>query len=241
MLQSLILLKLRNSEFIQFFADFIAIITRHNTEPLLVEEQLSPVAENLEKAKTLYRESKGNDISEELESIDDARDDCITGISGVAEGYSNHYVEATREAADLILNKIGIFGSSIARQNYPTQTATLDGIANIYNTDADVKNAATLLHLNAWFEKMESLNVFFNKRLLDRIDDKAKQSDDKLKELRNIITQHYYILRNHLNAHATLSKDIYEPVMSQLNELIEEYNGILKRRAGKNTEPNEAL
>ncbi len=232
MLQTIKLMKLRVKEFIQFFADFTSILERNNPEALKIKEQLKPVVDELEKIKVIDGTDKGSDISEELKLIDERRDDDITGIRIVVEGYTYYYEEKTRKAAELLLNIIDNYGPSIARQNYPTETASINGIMEKFKSDDECKNALSLLNLNNWTVKLDEENTLFNQRYLDRVDEKAKQSEEKIKELRKSTTDYYYELRDHLNSHSTLNKGSYKPVMDKLNKLIEEYNGIVNRRKG---------
>lgn len=239
MLRSIKLLRLRNSEFIQFFTDLFSIFNRHNPEELGVKNQLSPVIDELDKIKNIHGTDKGSDISDELKNIDNQRDESITGILKVVEGFMLHYDEAIREAAGLLLNKINNFGPSIARQNYPSETTSINGIIDSFNTEPKLKDALKLLKLAEWTKKLDSQNKLFSKRYIDRIDESAKQSDDKIKELRTITTENYYTLRDHLNAHATLNAaGGYIPLIDQLNELIDEYNLLINRRIG--TKADEA-
>ena len=53
MLKSIILRKLRNSEFIQFFSNFFSILLKHRPAEIGIQEQLTPVVEDLEKIKTI--------------------------------------------------------------------------------------------------------------------------------------------------------------------------------------------
>ncbi len=240
MLRSIKLLCLRNSEFIQFFTDLISIFSRHNPDELGIENQLNPVADELEKMKDIHGTDRGSEISNELKILDDHRDESITGILKVVEGFMLHYDEAIREAAELLLNKIHNFGPSIARQNYPTETASINGIIDSFNTESKLKEALKLLKLVSWAKKLDSQNQLFNKRYIDRIDESAKQSDDKIKELRSTTTENYYILRDHLNAHATLNAEGgYIPLIDQLNELTDEYNLLINRRIGTNADDAE--
>jgi len=102
-----------------------------------------------------------------------------------------HYDETTRQAAGLLLNKIHNFGPSIARQNYPTETTSINGIIDSFNTEPKLKEALKLLKLAEWTKKLDSQNKLFSKRYIDRIDESAKQSDDKIKELRSTTTENF--------------------------------------------------
>lgn len=230
MLKSIILRKLRNSEFIQFFSNFFSILLKHRPAEIGIQEQLTPVVEDLEKIKTIHGNGKGSDISKELEDIDTRRDNCITGIQTVIEGYTYHYDDEMKEAAEILLSKINNYGPSIARQNYPTETSTLNSIAAAFTGEEKYMAALLKLTLTDWVVKMEEENVYFDQRYLDRVDESSKQSDDKIKELRKSTTENYYELRDHLNAHSTLKKEVYQTVMAELNGLIDEYNLLIKRR-----------
>ncbi len=237
MLRFVKLMKLRNREFIQFFTDLISILLRHKPEELRIRKQLEPVANEIESIKSLREQGRGNSISDELRDIDSRRDDDITGIRTVVEGYTYHYDAETKEAAKLLLKTIDDFGPSIARQNYQGETDSLNGLINKFRNDEKCKNAVSLLHMNEWEIKMDDENKHFNTRYIDRLDENSKKIEEKTKELRATTTDYYYVLRNHLNAHATLHTETYKPVIDLINELIDDYNLVINRRmGGKNGE-----
>ncbi len=227
--------KLRNSEFIQFIADLLSIFQKQNTTELGIKEQIDPIIPDLESMKTIHGTMKGSDISDELKAIDDRRDDCIKGIHAVLEGFTYHFDTNIKEAAQTLLNTIDTFGASIAKQNYPTETTSLKGIIDIFNTQEKAKSAVALLNIGTWANQTEKENNLFNTRYLDRVDETAKLTDDKIKELRKSITEKYFTLRDHVTAHATLKQnENYKLIIDQLNSLIEKYNGIVKKRVGNN-------
>ena len=235
MIKSITLQKLRNSEFIQFFLNMFSIIRKYDTNELNIDGELNAVVDEVEKIKKNHGADKGSEISNELKEIDNRRDDCITGIRMIAEAYTYHYEKNIKEAAELLLNKIDDFGPSIAKQNYPTETTSINGIVDAFNTDKKFKEALNLLHLLDWAAQMDTENTYFNQRYLDRIDEQSKQSVENIKDLRKLSTEKYYTLRDHLVAHATLQGEPYTTIINQLNELIDEYNIVLNRRKGSNS------
>ncbi|MBN1253401.1 MAG: hypothetical protein JXR51_16445 [Bacteroidales bacterium] len=237
MLQTIKLYNLRNGEFLQFFIDAITISLKFNTEELGIKEQINSIISEIESFKSIYGQNRGSDISDELKDIDIRRDNCITGIRIVLEGYKHHYNTAFSEAATILLNKIDSFGSAIARQNYQIETSSINGIINSFNKEENLSNAILTLSLTDWINKMDEENKLFNRRYLDRIDEASKQSEDKVKELRKTTIEKYRIFSNHLTAHITLKgEESYKPISDQLNELIDKYNLIISRRVNTKTE-----
>ena len=239
MFLSINLQKLRNSEFIQFFVDLLSIFLKQKPEELGIKDQLDPISPDLESIKSIHGTMKGSEISDELKTIDNRRDNCIMGIRMVLEGYTFHYDPIINEAAQVLLNKIDTFGSKIAKQNYPTETTSLKGIYESFTKEEKLINALALLNLTAWVGQMDKDNTLFNTRYLDRVDETSKQSDDKIKVLRKSVTEKYSTLRSHMTSHATLKPtENYKLVIDQTNTLIDQYNTIIKRRGGNNKGDN---
>jgi len=235
MILSIYFRRFRNSEFIQFFNDLFSIFLKQNTEELGIKEQLDPIVPELESIKSIHATLKGSNISDDIKVIDNRRDDCITGIRKVLEGYTFHFDQPVKDAAQSLLNTIDTFGTSIAKQNYPTETTSLKGIHDSFTKEEKLINALSLLNLTDWVGQMDKENNLFNTRYIDRIDETAKQTEDKIAELRKLVVEKYYTLRNHLTSHATLKpNENYKLVIDQLNALIEKYNGIIKRRGSNN-------
>lgn len=234
MLLTIYLRKLRNSEFIQFVTDLFSIFNKHNTQAIGIKDQLDPIATDLESMKTVQATMK-SDANDTIKSIDDRRDDCITGIRTVIDGYTYHYDPNYSEAAQLLLEKIDSFGTSIARQNYPTETVSLNGIYDSFTKDEKLKKAVSLLNITSWADQMNADNTLFNQQFLNKVDEDSKQSNDKIVELRKSVMEKYATLRTHVNSHATLNtNESYKVIVDQLNTLIETYNGIIKRRGANN-------
>lgn len=85
-----------------------------------------------------------------------------------------------KEAAELLLAKIEIYGNSIADHNYPTETTSLNGITEAFTTEDVYINALETLHLTKWNEVMKQKNNIFKERYLDSIEEEALGDEDKI-------------------------------------------------------------
>jgi molybdopterin converting factor small subunit len=241
MIKGLKISHLRNSEFIEFFTNLIAIIFKFDPEKLGIKKRFELIEPNLKKVEELHGKLKKSKFTKEKEDLDKERDKCIKGISKIIDGYTDHYDEKIKEAAEILLAKIDTYGSSIADQNYPTETTSLTGITTAFTTEKIYIQALETLHLAEWSQLMKEKNDTFRDRYLASIEEKALVDEEKVKDLRITIGQDYGELKKHINAHLTLTPENYQALVAEINSLLDEFNGLLNRRkGGKDDDQEEA-
>lgn len=225
---------LRGSEFIQFFSDIISICTKATIDTLGIKDQTVDLENKVTAIKDGYAKEQGSDITQELILIDNRRDDCLVGIRGVCEAYTNHYEPTLAEAGKLLLDKIDSFGSRLAKQSYQAETTIINKLTADFETDAEFISALGLLKLDLWAKQLKAENELFNQRFLDRINEDAQDKEESFKELRLEIMDAYKTLISHISAHATIKgTEEYLILIDPINSLIDNYNTTLKRRNQK--------
>ena len=226
-------MKLRNSEFISFVENLILIANREMPTISISKSKLGLLTEELEKIKTVFRETSKQKLPEELKQADRLRKNAIIGIRKIAEANTYHSNKNMQAAAKLVLSVIKTFSKDITLQNKLTRTATINVVVNALKRSPNRRNALTMLQLNNWLEELHKENQAFDQLFIKNIDNKSEKSKEKIKELRQVASNYYYILRDYINACYTLDSETYKPVLAQLNQLIKEYNTIVNRRKGK--------
>ena len=225
--------KLRNGEYVQFIVDVLAIVQANNPSLLMVEEQYNNLLALSNNMETLFKTPQGSIISDELIALDDRRDSALNGILALINGYVYSTEETIKSAAIRLSNHLSIFGSSIARDNYQSETATIRSILADWESRPELDIAISTLNLTLWQTELENANTLFAAQYLARAEENGTASPDNLKAKRAETNAAYYELRDNLNAHFTINKGIdpFGKTVSFINGLMDSYKSLLARRA----------
>ncbi len=240
MINNIALQPLRNGEYIQFLTDTLNIVAKNNPEALNVNAQYIALRTATDEVEKLFKISQGSLVTEEIEALDARRDNAINGIT--------LQVQAMAYSADAALNKYGktlsahlaLFGTGIAKDNYPSETTTLRNIVNDWKNKPELQEAVAALNLGNWLAEMENANNAFNLAYAKRNEELAVAPTEKLKELRHAANNLYYKLRTRINSNFDIN-DGAEPwaaTVNLINQHIAAYALLQTRRvAGTKGEP----
>lgn len=241
MIKSIDLHNLRNANYLQFQKDFLEIILRNNPEVLQIITKYKDLSDKTNELENLFKKVLANPISQELLVLDERRDAAVNGIYYIALGYSYHYEEDTKHAAEALLANFKLYGSGIARLNYQAETATINSLMNDWDNKPELSQAIDTLSLKAWKDELKSINTEFSTRYLDRTQDYGNATPENLKIKREETNTVYYALRDRINALHLLAETPPSPyctVINQLNALIKQYNLLIITPAEGGETPN---
>lgn len=232
MINSITLYSLRNSEFIQFLTDFLAIVLQKDPTAMQVKKQYDAVAALENSLEALFKTDKGSDITDELIALDLRRDNAFNGISTLVSGYSYSTDAAVKQNSKLLTDHLALFGIGIAKDNYQSETATLRNIIADWTNKPELKAALTALNLISLQTELEAANTAFGTKYLERAQEVGAVSPDTIKAKRLEAANVYYKLRDALDAHFTLEDgaEPYASTINSLNALIDSYNTLLANR-----------
>jgi len=245
MINSIDLPHLRNANYLQFQKDFLSIISRNNPSTLQIETKYDELSAKVDELESLFKKALANPMSQELLVLDGRRDDAINGIYYTALANSYHYEAEIKQAADLLLANISLYGSGIARLNYQAETATITSLINDWENKPELTQAIENLNLKAWKDELKTINTEFATRYLDRTQDYGNATPETLKIKREETNIVYYALRDRINALHLLIETPPSPyitVINQLNALIQQYNLLVTvpTEPGEDTKPEES-
>lgn len=235
MIQSIDLYNLRNGEFLQLMTDILAIVLKNNPDDLKVSKQYNALLALTNQTESLFKISQGSAITQLLLDLDARRDNAIIGIGYLINGFSYSNDSIVAGHAKILADHLSLFGSSIARDNFISETASIRNVVNDYNNKAELQAPLTALNLDSWKTELETSNDLFSKAYMDRSEEMASASADTLKAKRNETNAAYYSLRDTINAYFTLSEgaEPYASITNLVNAYIDQYNTLLYGRIGK--------
>jgi len=238
MIQAIDLTKLRNAEYLQFTTDVLRIVDINNPTTLQVQAKYDALNGFKNDLETLFKKSTANPITIEIENLDKRRDNAVSGILAVVNGYSYHFDNSISNQAKTVLEYLKIYSGNIANENYNAETATLNNMVSDFETKPELIAALTALNLVAWKNELKAANADFSTQYIARTIDLATASPDNLKTKRLEANAAFYELRNYIDAFATISPSIvYTKTVNEINVLITQYNALLVGRTVAPTIP----
>jgi hypothetical protein len=237
MFLSINLTHLRHNEFIQFITNLLGIINVNDLETLKLKSESDDLMALLATMTSLYKPDLGSQLTKLLEQDDERRDRAFVGIQSLIDAYTNHYDEATQNAALSLSASLKKFGTGITRQNYQGETATITAIIEEWKRETNLIAGLSKLSLNEWVGELSTANTQFDTHYLDRVKEDAAAPDVKIIALRKDAIQSYRTLTNRIQAFATIGEmPVYAAIINECNSLIEKYNAVVNARSKKEDE-----
>jgi hypothetical protein len=237
MFSSINLTHLRHNEFIQFITNLTGIINGNDLEALKLKPESDDLIALLATITSLYKPDLGSQLTKLLEQDDERRDRAFVGIQSLIEAYTNHYDEATKEAALALTLSLKKFETGITRQNYQAETATITAITEEWKRETNLIAGLSKLNLNEWVGELSTVNTQFDTHYIDRVKEDAQAPDVKIIALRKEAIQSYRKLTSRIQAFATIGEvPVYASIINECNSLIEKYNSVVNARSKKEDE-----
>ena len=222
----------RHGEILQYFKDILQLLGEQDIAALQLTAQHDALQPQVAAIDAAFKQSQGSDITQELITLDDERDNTLTGLRAVINGYQYHFEEATSNAAKALLSNVDNHGTNIQRLSYQEQTAVLDSIIADWEGQAELTAAVGTLNLTAWLAHLKTTNSNFATRYLARVEEQAANPTGDIPQLREEATASYRALIAHIEAHATLGTAAeHSTLLEQISVLAGQYNQVVDNRS----------
>ena len=233
MIESIKLITLRNAEFLQFSKDVLSIISLNDPAALNVASQYADFKADTEVIENLFKTDRSNPITTELEALDARRDNALNGIAGYAQSLTYHFDPAMNAAAKTLSDHLAVFGSGITRENYQSETASINGILNDWAAQPGLQAAITSLQLGSWVVELDTANKSFNTQYIARTQQLAATPADTIKAKRLEAAGSYYSLRDRINAYFVIKEgaEPFNKTTNEINALVAQYNQLVAGRS----------
>lgn len=241
MVQKLKMSHLRNSEFLGFHKNALAIVMQNDPATLNVEAATTAYSGKIAELEGLYKQDAFNPITAELEEADHQRDEVFSGIVNLLAGNANHFMPDMKEAAQLLQRDLEKYGANFVRESYVSETTDLENIIADWRSKPELSAAVTKLGILSWITELERVNQLFNTKYIARTASYAAETDETTKGKRVEVTAAYDELCKYLNSYAFLNDTPeYRTTISEINALIDQYSVMLKQRRGKTASAKKA-
>lgn len=237
MFESIHLTNLRHNEFIQFFTNFLEILSENDLKALKLQSQSDNLSALIASMIALYKPEKGSSITKILQEDDTRRDVAFVGIQAVINAYTYHFNAKIKESADVLAASLKKYGTAITKQNYQGETATINSILDEWKRERVFVKAINKLILTDWVVELGAANTQFNTDYLDRIKENAEAPEVKIVDIRKQIKEAFRELSSRISAFDIIGEgEEYSQIIKLTNSLIEKYNAVVVGRATKGVE-----
>ena len=163
-----------------------------------------------------------SELTAQISEQDRVRDSIFRGFSDTVKGYRNHFDFDVRQAANLLWNVFLHYGN-IAQKTLDAQTAATNDMLREFER-ADLKQAIDKLQVNDWKVKMEEENQKFHQLMMQRYDETANQTANRMKKARPETDKVYRAIATQID-----NLMLINPSNAPMNELLNQWNAIVKR------------
>ena len=237
---------LRNSEYIQFSRNYLGIILPFGKTTLKVGTEYDAYDVITAVIEGIFKTNQGSSLTPIIEAIDARRDRAIWGIWGNINSKTFYFDPAVEAAANTLQDYLKTYGTAkdVATSSLPSETATIKSIIADVTTKPNLVAAVTTLALAAWFAELNTANNLLDQKYLERTVELGGTNPNTIKDKRIESYNHYYALRDMLQAQALIDKGAtpaFATCINQLNALIDQYNTLINNRAARAEKAAEAM
>lgn len=235
--------KLRIGVYIDFITQLLAFLDTLGLDILKIKAQADALKSKMAELEQVYNPVRRSLITPQLEAADERRDNAISGITRVVQGYLLHFTAEKKNAAILLDANIEANGGNIARLEWSLESTNLDNLLKDWLSKPELTNAVTLLGLTEWMDELREANKIFMELMEAR---NAEMGDKriiiKLKEIKEQSIALYLLLKNKLQSQANVNEFAppYDKAINRWNEVVDHHNQILAQKEGKRAKKNEA-
>jgi len=232
MITGIKLLLLRNSEYLQFTKDFLAIVQRNDPAILKAEVQYNKLLLLTGELEILFSKEKGSSITKQVAEQDERRDHALLGITGIANTYAWHFDPNMVKHAANLARQINLYDNRVNKENYQAESAIIDNLVNDLKTKPELVAAIDALNIKDWCDELEAANIAFNDAWLKRTKEKANSNKTTIVVQRKQINTAYYELRDLVDSYFTVNEgaEPYNKATNELNVLIRQYKEMMGSR-----------
>ena len=224
----------RNSEFLQFMKDVVKLIDQYDVAALGLIDERAAMAAQVEDLALAFEAEQEPIQTDTLQALDAQRDDLYKGIRYVLKGYVYHIESIKKEAAKTLLCHFETYGKNVHRMPYQQQTALIANMMKQWQTDSQLQEAVTMLHLSDWVQALATANTEFSQLYVARVSETAANDIPTFTSLRDGATVVYRTLIERLEAFVTLNThDDHKKLHAEIHELVRQYNHVVKARRKK--------
>lgn len=216
--------RFRTPELIQYMTTFTEVCKRRDPKTLLLEDRIQTLDETVIELAKSYNDNKVATLNAELKPKDKKRIKTLRGLKKFILAELDREHPDRVQYADILLKSLMQFCKGVEAFSLQHKTMVINNMLKEWEKNTKLATAINNLSANSWVEELTSQNAVFYSNYFDKaISTEPVEDTSKLKaKLKEIYTD----LVTDINSFARVSpdKNLYIPLVNELNSLIEENN-----------------
>ncbi len=233
---------LRKEEMTELLRSTLDICLQNDANALNLNTQVNALRSIVDQLDDTLVYERENEFTKELEALDSDRDEAITGLRFGFVMNTYHQHPKIKEAAQILLDRVDSYGSSIARMNYESESAAIINLINDFETEENLKAALQRVGLQNWVDRLKIANQKFRTLYTERITEESKKNKTSFSAIRPEAMTVYTNLINRINAYVVLDEEKkYESIHNELITLTDRYHQIISNRKRNTSEETDQV
>jgi hypothetical protein len=213
------------SDLINFIKNILTICTGSTIAKQEVKNFMDVLQEKYGQIDAAYAYQKESPESQEIEAEEAKRDTAWIGIKTVVKGYTLHFDDTIKKAANLILACMEKYGKDVQRQSDTTETTIIEKFVAELENDTALAAAIATLNLGSWVAELKNANIAFNTKFLERNKKYSLKPKESATELKPTLIAAYETLALQIGSRNNIdTTGKYTTLVNELNTLVGKYN-----------------
>lgn len=233
--------KLTNADHFNFMEEFKLSLSNINFGE---NAKLSTAFEEFNTAfddeDSYYMLSRANHLTDDINQVDDERDNAYSTIRNIANAWVNCFIMPTEQAeAQKIKNIINVYNIDINKRS-STETAQITNLVSDLQHES-MTSSITLLKLNDLLQLLSDKNEEFKNLILQRNAINAQKQNGALRNARNIVDEKYDIVTQIIEAYSVImdNPEEFDNFINAWNINIERYRRILNKTSYNSSDDDD--
>ncbi|RYY41432.1 MAG: hypothetical protein EOO08_02150 [Chitinophagaceae bacterium] len=176
MVQTIAYYNLQQAEALRYLQQFLRVADAAGgfSDPL--REALAEIQGLLREAEAAFRQQAGASQSARMVQLEQERDELVSGLGKLCDGYRNDPDAACRAAAVLLYANLKLYGGAgaIVRQTVKAETTTINSIVRDWSAKPELADAVRLLNLGRWTTRLKAANDEYDTLSVARSQERAQ-------------------------------------------------------------------
>ena len=232
-LKRISLSKVLKLELPELLNDVIRIIEKHNPKHLYLENSLRLLKDQQQQTKLLEVPRKAHPLTAKIQQLREKELQCVGAIVSHMQFIVRVDIDSMRSAASIAKPVVQRFLSGLRKNNESVINQTIKQFLDHLNKHPEVESALSNLGLQPFVDEMRKMNGEKLKLMSMRIAKPKPRVNSRLiqKKVQNNLRFMFDAIET-LNAYK--EKPNYDPLISELNELLTRYATIIHTRKTHN-------
>ena len=223
--------KLLKLEVPQLAKQVLAIVEKHNPEVLLLEKAFNDFDALKPEIESLIVGYGTHQLTPQIEVLRKKRLLYATSISFQVKGLTRGYIIGTNDAVMRVKHATDLYLLNLRAHNEEIINEKIDQFLNEIDLDEDLEGAMSELGLTSYFNELRNSHSSFKELVFKRIASISKRPKGVGPVAMKVVRNGMKVMFSRIEVAQLDNKDLdYTPLISELNEQLIRYRGLIKIR-----------